>query len=210
MSLLNFLLGCVIHIILILIFEGVFLFVILFPIVNKVAYKLTLKFNKIIFSIVSNMGYSQYINVNFTNIEDAILLGKYPANFIIEIDLNDTLYTTYHLQGNVIYSFKDPINNLVKGCSITETIYLQINQYMPYIIYSVLLFVLIVICIILICIAKIYNIKINVLYLIINSFIIFLLIASYAFLVIWYILTQPYALKINRKGLLALQEFANE
>jgi hypothetical protein len=69
---------------------------------------------------------------------------------------------------------------------------------MPYIIYAILLFVLFVSIVIIILISNSLNIKIDYLAIFICSVVSFILICAYAFLVLWYTLTQPYSLVIMK------------
>ena len=96
------------------------------------------------------------------------------------------------------YSFFEPINLLLKACSIDEQKYLKIQDNMPYIIYGILLFVLIVCGVIILIIVNSNNITINYKFIIITSTIIFLLVSIYSFLVLYFILAkQPYVLNFE-------------
>jgi hypothetical protein len=61
MNFLTVLLNCIIHIILILLFEGIFLFVILFPILKNAADKFYKKYNDEIFSVIIQKGFGNVI-----------------------------------------------------------------------------------------------------------------------------------------------------
>jgi hypothetical protein len=96
------------------------------------------------------------------------------------------------------YTFYEPINLLLKACAIDEKKYLKIQNNMPYIVYGILLFVLIVCGLIILVIVNSYNIAINYKFIIITSGITFLLVSVYAFLVLYFILaTQPYVLNFE-------------
>jgi hypothetical protein len=164
MEILTLLFGCVVHIILILLFEGIFLFVILYPILVNVAVNKTSDYSNTIFRNIIEKGYGQFIVSNKNN---------KPI-------------------------FNEPLYSLLLGCAVDEKIYNQQQDLMPYFVYSILLFVLLVSGVIMIMITRYFNIKINYRFVIINSIISFALICGYAFLVLWFILaTQPYILNIE-------------
>lgn len=188
MELLTLLLSCSVHIILILLFEGVFLFAILFPILQRVANNMTRKYNELLFSKILNNGYSNFV----------ITPGSNPNQY----------YIPY--QSGLSYAFVDSINILIKACAIDETLYNRIQQYMPHIIYAILLFVLVIFGVIIVIISKKFNIKINYWFVIVNSIISFALICGYAFVVLWFILaTQPYVLNLEGGIYKTLLEFYN-
>ena len=152
-----------------------------------------------------NNGFGSRVNVTFTNKEDKELYADVPLNLLLQADINDSFYK----RGDIIYSFKTPLDDIIKGCAVNEALYIKINQYMPYIVYAILLFVLIVCCIIIVILSKIFNIHIHYLYILVNSIIIFVLVVTYAFFVLYFTLTQPYVLNIDEKAYLALYDFVN-
>lgn len=153
MELLTLLLSCVVHIILILLFEGIFLFAILYPILTRVSNNMTTKYREFLHKQILMKGY-----------------------------------------GNAIA----PIKILIKACSIDEDSYNRTQKIMPYLMYAILLFVLIVCGVIIVIISNKFNVKINYWFVLLNSIISFALICGYAFVVLWFILaTQPYQLNLE-------------
>jgi len=67
MEILTVLFGCSIHITLILLFEGIFLFGILYPILKRVANRITEKYSNVMFSELINKGYNNLIYINEQN-----------------------------------------------------------------------------------------------------------------------------------------------
>ena len=163
MDLLTFILGCICHTVLILLFEGVFLFAILYKILDGVAKNMTEKYNDQLFQFIIKNGYGDYI----------------------EYDDNHRLI------------FKEPLSILLNGCAIDEKEYLKLQKYMPYIYYIVLLFALFIGGLIIIIISRYLNRKIDYKSILITSSVVFLLICGYAFMVLYYVLTQPYILNIE-------------
>ena len=173
-KILSLFLGSFIHILLILLFEGIFIFVILFPILKNVANNISTDVNNSVFAYLLQNGYSaNIVNNNPQNIQ------------------------WWQPQPKQSYSFKPPITTFLQACAIDEEKYLKMQTQMPYIIYAILLFVLCVSIIIIIVITKKFNIKIDYVHIGITSFISFILICSYAFIVLFFTLTQPYSLNLE-------------
>lgn len=178
------LLGCAVHIILILLFEGIFLFAILYPILTRVAKRFAQKYNELIFTKIINQGFGN------------LVIHEDPSS--ITYDKN-TGYGNYTYNNDLIkYSFIKPINTIIKACAIDEIDYIKIQKNMPFIIYGVLLFSLVIACVIIIILASVFKLSIDYKFVIVNSLISFALICGYAFTVLWFILaTQPYMLDLE-------------
>jgi hypothetical protein len=227
MEIFTLLLGCVIHITLILVLEGIVLIGILYPILHRIVNYMTTKFQRTMFVEIlirtwfnsllkgkipttnqlipiapelkpPNLQDKQQQIPQFTQYNPLIpttpLFGG-KSNFenlgIINWDLNP-ITMTYE------YTFFEPINVLLKACAIDEKKYLKVQDNMPYIVYGILLFVLVVCGLIILVIVNSYNIAINYKFIIITSAITFLLVSIYAFLVLYFILaTQPYVLNFE-------------
>jgi hypothetical protein len=169
MEILTILLGCVIHITLILLFECIFLLGILYPILHKLANRMSQNLNQTIFRY--------------------IISALFPESYITttgEVDPKT---------GTKTFTFKEPIVSLFRACAIDEIKYLKIQENMPYIVSGILVFVLFVCGIIIIIIKKATNMIIDYKFVIITSTISFMLICWIAFMILWFILAkQPYVL----------------
>lgn len=175
MNYLTILLSSVFHIILVLLFEGIFLFVILYPVLLRIANNISLNINHM---IITN-GYGQ-VPVNITS-------------------------------DKVFYDILTPQEaTIVRSGKVDENKYIQMEDKMPYIIYTVLQFSLIIMGIIVICVADRLRVVIDYKFILISSLIVFLLICGCAFGILWYsIFDQPYILDVNIGVLEAFLEIYN-
>jgi len=199
MNLLTILFSSVIHIILVLIFEGILLFVILLPLINKFVANAVRESNKTIY---------KQLNPNFSDYAYWIFDNK-TNSWIINPDYTDSFYWLWDYRTNSRYVnpnygklktiFTPSQKTLLRYGVVDETNFLKTQKYKPYIIYGVLCLSLFIIFIILVIISKKYNIEIDYKFSIINSIIVFILIGGYAGALLWYsVFTQPYIVNINK------------
>jgi len=199
MNLLTILFSSVIHIILVLIFEGILLFVILLPLINKFVANAVRESNKTIY---------KQLNPNFSDSKYWIFDNK-TNSWIINPDYTDSFYWLWDYRTNSRYVnpnygklktiFTPSQKTLLRYGVVDETNFLKAQKYKPYIIYGVLCLSLFIIFIILVIISKKYNIEIDYKFSIINSIIVFILIGGYAGALLWYsVFTQPYIVNINK------------
>ena len=173
----------ILHIILVLIFEGIFLFVILYPILTKISDNISKTISRKIFEfLLKDPNYSNLIvNPNKNNYYNILIYNNY-------------------LLDNPNLKFNSNVTYILKSGATDEKIYITTENYMPYIIFIMLEVLLIITGIILIYIANRFNIKIDYMFIIINSIIVFGLICGVAFFILWTIVfTQPYSMDINSK-----------
>ena len=199
MNLLTTIFSALLHIILVLVFEGVFLFAILYPILDWIVNYQTI-----------------YIN---NRIGDYMLANKIPSGILPVPQFNDPEaagYTSYKDNFEYFYYYYSIINNsryykkekiladttkpLIAYGAIDEYKFLNIQKNIPYIIYAILVFVLFIIVGLVIMISNKLNIKIDYKFSIINSIIVFILIGGYAGALLWYcVFSQSYVLNIVSK-----------
>lgn len=198
MNLLTTIFSALLHIILVLVFEGVFLFAILYPILDWIVFYQTI-----------------YIN---NRIGDYMLANKIPSGILPVPQFynpeapgytgskdNFAYYYYYYSNNNSRYLKKkkiltDNTKPLMAYGAIDEYNYLKTQTNMPYIIYAVLLFVLCIMIGSVIIISNKLNINIDYKFSIINSIIVFILIGGYAGALLWFcVFSQSYVLNIVAK-----------
>jgi hypothetical protein len=164
------LINTVIHIILVLIFEGVFLFVILYPILSHIVKKKTDNFTwQILNKIWPTIDWSSCYTSN-TNPKDL---------------------TPYYITPE-LYKF-------IKMTQIDEQNYMASTTKYPYLVYAIIMSILVILLSIIIIFSRYMNIYVNYKYIIINSFIIFLLICAIAATILWFdVFNQDYKININK------------
>jgi hypothetical protein len=164
------LINTIIHIILVLIFEGILLFIILYPILANKVENITNKFTWQIFSKI------------------------WPT-----INWNKCNTSNNKPQDLTPYYITPEMYKLIQITEQNEQHYIESNKYYPYIIYATIMSVLVVLVISIIIISRNMNIYVNYKYIIISSFIIFLLICGIAITILWFdVFTQDYNININK------------
>ena len=163
------LINTIIHILLVLIFEGVFLFVILYPILTSKVLSIT---NNLTWNLFAKIIWP---TINWSNCDTT----------------NPNDLTPYYIT-------KDEYK-LIQLTQSEELNYIDSHYNYPYIIYIILLSFLIILVIILIFVASYMNIYVNYRYIMINSFIIFLLICAVAGSILWLdVFSQNYQINIAK------------
>jgi hypothetical protein len=164
------LINTIIHIILVLIFEGVFLFGILYPILKSKVLNLT---NNFTWQIIHKFW-------------DTIEWNKCSTPNTKSQDLTPYFITPEE------YALLQIVQN-------KEETYIDSHKYYPYIVYTIIMTVLIVLVIIIIIISIYMNIYVNYKYIIINSIIVFIFICAIAGTILWYdVFTQDYQIDITK------------
>lgn len=203
MNLVTTIFSALLHIILVLVFEGVFLFAILYPILDWIVNYQTIFINN--------------------RIGDYMVANKIPTGKIIlpGPQFNDPkapgytsskdnyayfyYYFNYIENNNNRYPKKEPIledntKPLMAYCAIDEYKFLKKQKYIPHLIYGALLLVLCIMIGLVIIISNKLNINIDYKFSIINSIIVFILIGGYAGALLWYcVFSQSYVLNIVAK-----------
>lgn len=160
--------GSFIHIILVLLFEAVFLFAILYPLLTRIANNITNEIN--------NQAYSA----------------------IIQNNKNAKKFISYNPETEKYYINEASIKAIFEYGAIDEKRYLKVQTYMPYIIFAILVFSLIIASIVWVLYTKHMGGSIDWLFVFITSAISFGIICLYAFGILWYVIfTQPYVMDIN-------------
>ena len=170
------LVNTVIHIILVLIFEGVFLFSILYPILaNKV--------EDIINDFTWNILYRQiWPTINFSKC-------SWPPNPNITIKPEDL--TPYYITQEKY--------NLIQLVEKEEQKHIDSNKNYPYVVYTIIMTFLIILVLIIIFISIYMDLYINYKYIIINSIIIFIFICAIAATILWFdVFSQDYQIDITK------------
>ena len=166
------LVNTIIHIILVLIFEGVFLFVILYPILkNQVE------------SITNNFTWHILIDIIWPKINWG------------------PCYYNSKSSGEALtpYFITPEEYALLQIVQTKEEKYIDSHKYYPYIIYIILMSILIILVIIIIIISIYMNIYVNYKYIIVNSIIIFIFICAIAGTILWYdVFSQDYQIDITK------------
>ena len=162
----------IIHIIFVLIFEGVFLFGILYPILAKK-----------VFSITDNFTYHILVNIIWPKIN---WYKCYSNPKPSPKDLTPYFITPEEY-------------NLIQLAETEEQKYIDSNKNYPYVVYAIIMSVLIVLVLIIIFISIYMNIYINYKYILVNSFIIFLFICGIAATILWLdVFSQDYKIDITK------------
>jgi hypothetical protein len=179
MNYITIIINTIIHIILVLLFEGVFLFGILYPILKRKVKHITDKFT-----------YDFYIN----KIMPSINWSKCSTPDNKPKDL-----TPYYITPELY--------NLIQISETTEKQKLNSNINYPYIVYAIIISILFVLVVSIIFITRYMNIYVNYKYIFINSFIIFLLICGIASSILWFdVFSQDYNINIIKPFLIKFLE----
>lgn len=158
-----------IHIILVLFFEAVFLFGILYPLLTRIAKNITINVNNTIFDNI----------LRFDIIKESDAFVYNPKTELFE--------------------FNNPfLKAMLESCAVDEKRYMMVQNYMPYIVFSVLVFSLLIGTIIWFFITRQLGLFIDWKFVFITSIISFGLICGFAFAILWFVVfTQPYVMDLN-------------
>ena len=202
MNYLTIIFSSILHIILVLLFEGVFLFAILIPIIEKISKSITFKIN-----------YELYLKKNkLTYFRPKMAYPIYPNYYIDNTYTINPNYSTelkqYNIDLDKYYDefvtlhdiFTPAEKTILRYGVVDENIFLKTQTKMPYIMFGIILLILITAFIIIIFISKKYNIHIDYKFTLINSIIVFVLICGFAGSLLWYsVFSQSYKLDINKR-----------
>jgi hypothetical protein len=205
MEIFTLLLGCVVHITFILIVEGIILLAILYPTLERISNQMSYKFSRNMFYDISEKTRKYNLLIN-----EKVPMKKSNSRrpFIQRDGVED--WGKNPSTNRYESTFIEPINLLLKACAIDEKKYLKIQDNMPYIIYGILLFVLVVCGLFILVLVKSYNLAINYKFIMITSILTCMLISIYAFLVLYFILEkQPYVLNFEDNFYKAFLEIYN-
>lgn len=214
MNLLTTIFSALLHIILVLVFEGVFLFAILYPILDWIVNYQTIDINNRIgeYMIANKIPITEEAKVEplatlpvpqgknpdapgYTSSKDNFAYLKYYYDNIYKYNtINNNINNRYPNKKQIL---SDTTKPLIAYGAIDEYNFLNIQKNIPYIIYAILVFVLFIIVGLIIMISNKLNIKIDYKFSIINSIIVFILIGGYAGALLWYcVFSQSYVLNI--------------
>lgn len=193
MNLSTIFLNSIVHIILVLIFEGIFLFAILYKIIFALSSSISIDTNNSIYNTINPLpvAYSNYY-------------GYYNA---VSYNYDRELEEFYYIDKNnnrIYYNKLKPIfsssqKTICEIGKIDETQFLKTQSLIPYIVYGSLLFLLVIMGIIIVIISKRNNTNIDYKFIIINSIFVFILICAYATVVIFFgIFGEPYSINIMK------------
>ena len=172
------LINTLIHIILVLIFEGVFLFAILYKVLAGKVLHLTRMLDYNILNSIWN--YSDYSKCCYNQWDNPNCVNPNPK------ELNP-------------YYITPQTYKLLQIAQIPEQKYIDSRTKYPYIVYAIIMSVLVLLLIILIFISRYMDIYVNYKFIIINSSIIFLLICAIAAIILWFdIFNQDYQVNIAK------------
>lgn len=218
MNKLSIILNCIIHIILVLIFEGIFLFGVLYPLLNKLSNRYLAIINNYIYSILYPDDYynlNYYINEKhhfhcYTNENKCCKIHKCNNNLMIK-----PVYQSLFMKKNNVDNLKtfnnDTKNTLFNNGYTKEQDYLSKQKNKPYMVYFIIQGCLVILAIILIVISFYMNININYKFIIINSIIIFFVICMYAAAILWLdVFSQDYVLNIEKGIYQSFNDVFNE
>jgi hypothetical protein len=218
MNKLTIILNCIIHIILVLIFEGIFLFGVLYPLLNKLSNRYLGIINNYIYSILYPDDYynlNYYINEKhhfhcYTNENKCCKIHKCNHNLMIK-----PVYQSLFMKKNNVDNLKtfnnDTKNTLFNNGYTKEQDYLSKQKNKPYMVYFIIQGCLVILAIILIVISFYMNININYKFIIINSIIIFFVICMYAAAILWLdVFSQDYVLNIEKGIYQSFNDVFNE
>lgn len=218
MNKLTIILNCIIHIILVLIFEGIFLFVVLYPILNKLSNRYLAIINNYIYSILYPDDYynlNYYINEKhyfycYTNENKCCKQHKCKKNLSID-PVYQNLIENKNKNNNLKTFNNDTKNTLFNNGYTKEQDYLSKQKNKPYMVYFIIQGCLVILAIILIVISFYMNININYKFIIINSIIIFFVICMYAAAILWLdVFSQDYVLNIEKGIYQSFNDVFNE
>lgn len=211
MNKLTIILNCIIHIILVLIFEGIFLFGVLYPILNTLSNRYLASINNYIYSILYPDDYynlNYYINyLNhfhcYSKYDKCCKKHKCKKNLLIDPVYQNLIENTN--KDSNLKTFNNNINTntnnitLFNNGYIKEQDYLSTQKNKPYMVYFIIQGCLVIFAIILIIISFYMNININYKFIMINSIIIFFVICMYAAAILWLdVFSQDYVLNIEK------------
>ena len=218
MNKLTIILNCIIHIILVLIFEGIFLFGVLYPLLNKLSNRYLGIINNYIYSILYPDDYynlNYYINEKhhfhcYTNENKCCKIHKCNNNFMIK-PVYQSLFMKKNNADNLKTFNNDTKNMLFNNGYTKEQDYLSKQKNKPYMVYFIIQGCLVILAIILIVISFYMNININYKFIIINSIIIFFVICMYAAAILWLdVFSQDYVLNIEKGIYQSFNDVFNE
>jgi hypothetical protein len=201
MNYLTIVFSSILHIILVLLFEGVFLFAILIPLIAKISKRIARKLNAILYTKKDNY---------FPGTVPRPVHPVYPVyyqnpNYNTELtQFYKDLEQYYKDENDFYYNLKTIFTpaetTMLRYGVVDETTFLKTQTKMPYIMFGLILLILITAFIIIIFISKKYKIPIDYKFTIINSIIVFLLICGFAASLLWYsVFSQSYKLDINKR-----------
>jgi hypothetical protein len=211
MNKLTIILNCIIHIILVLIFEGIFLFGVLYPILNTLSNRYLASINNYIYSILYPDDYynlNYYINyLNhfhcYSKYDKCCKTHKCKKHLMIDPVYQNLIENTN--KDSNLKTFNNNINTntnnitLFNNGYIKEQDYLSTQKNKPYMVYFIIQGCLVIFAIILIIISFYMNININYKFIMINSIIIFFVICMYAAAILWLdVFSQDYVLNIEK------------
>jgi hypothetical protein len=199
-------------------FEGVFLFVILIPIINNIVEITTLESHLPLYNNVLGENLLLQVqmpkppSINIYNCKN----GKYdifnPDYINQSKKYNNDLIkfaSKYNLD-NIKDIFTNDQKSLLQSCVNKETNFLEKQLKVPLVVYIIIILSLIALFIIILLISKKFNIPINYKFSIINSIIVFVLICGYASLLLWYsVFAQPYILNVNNSLFKSFLDYYN-
>jgi len=196
--------------ILVTLFEGIFLFVILIPLINKLShligfkinYELYLKKNKKQYFESSIKRPSYYLRdesgklIRDTSDSNWISYKRNP-NYQKELDIY------YDRRRNEYYSYKNIFTptekTILKYGAVDEELFLKTQKNIPYIMYALIMLVLVIGLVIIVIISKKYKIDVDYKISLIISVISFILICGFASTILWFsVFAQSYKLDINK------------
>ena len=172
------LINTLIHIILVLIFEGVFLFAILYKVLaGKVLHLTRMLDYNILNSIWNYTDWTKCCNYNWN-----------PPNCV---NPNPKELNPYYITPETY--------KLLQIAQIPEQQHIDSHKKYPYVVYAIIMSVLVLSVIILIFLSRYMDIYVNYKFIIINSSIIFLLICAIAGMILWFdIFNQDYQVNIAK------------
>ena len=211
MNKLTIILNCIIHIILVLIFEGGFLFGVLYPILNILSNRYLANINNYIYSILYPDDYynlNYYINYLthfhcYSKYDKCCKTHKCKKHLMIDPVYQNLIENTN--KDSNLKTFNNNINTNTNNITLfnngynKEQSYLSTQKNKPYMVYFIIQGCLVIFAIILIIISFYMNININYKFIMINSIIIFFVICIYAAAILWLdVFSQDYVLNIEK------------
>jgi len=200
--------------ILVTLFEGIFLFVILIPVINKLSHRIGFKINEILYFKQHNNSFythnstiihlhpkyylrddsGYYLRDELGNI---IINPKYKDNEQLYQDEMDLYY--YKLYRSYKNIFTPTEKTILKYGAVDEELFLKTQKNIPYIMYALIMLVLVIGLVIIVIISKKYKIDIDYKISLIVSVISFILICGFASTILWFsVFAQSYKLDINK------------
>jgi hypothetical protein len=184
---------------LVTLYEGIFLFVILIPIINRISHRIGFKIN-----------YDLYLKKNKKQYFESSI--KYPSYHLQDANGNLRKNPNYEEEmeiywdkiNNEYYSYKNIFTptekTIFKYGAVDEELFLKTQKKIPYIMYALIMLVLVIGLVIIIIISKTYKIDIDYKISIIISLISFILICGFATTILWFsVFSQSYKLDINKR-----------